>query len=79
MESEQINSSIYYKQNTELHLQSGCLHNGMATTPIILPGEFHGQRSLVGYSPWDHKESDTIKQLTQLPNSEMKEVFNFFL
>ena len=21
-----------------------------------LPGEFHGQRSLVGYSPWDHKE-----------------------
>ena len=25
----------------------------------FLPGEFHGQRSLVGYSPWDHKESDT--------------------
>ena len=28
-------------------------------TPIFLPGEFHGQRSLVGYSPWGHKESDT--------------------
>ena len=28
-------------------------------TPIFLPGKFHGQRSLVGYSPWDHKESDT--------------------
>ena len=27
-------------------------------TPVLLPGEFHGQRSLVGYSPWDCKESD---------------------
>ena len=26
--------------------------------PVFLPGESHGQRSLVGYSPWDHKESD---------------------
>ena len=26
--------------------------------------ESHGQRSLVGYSPWGHKESDTTKQLT---------------
>ena len=24
-------------------------------TPLFLPGEFHGQRSLVGYSPWGHK------------------------
>ena len=28
-------------------------------TPVLLPGEFHGQRSWAGYSPWDHKESDT--------------------
>ena len=27
-------------------------------TPVFFPGEFHGQRSLVGYSPWDHKELD---------------------
>jgi len=27
-------------------------------TPVFLPGEFHGQRSLVDYSPWGHKESD---------------------
>ena len=27
-------------------------------TPIFLPGKFHGQRSLGGYSPWGHKESD---------------------
>ena len=29
------------------------------TTPVFLPGEYHGQGSLVGYSPWDRKESDT--------------------
>ena len=27
-------------------------------TPVFLPGESHGQRRLVGYSPWGHKESD---------------------
>ena len=27
-----------------------------------LPGEFHGPRSLVGFSPWDHKESDTTER-----------------
>ena len=26
-------------------------------TPVFLPGEFHGQRSLAGYSPWGCKES----------------------
>ena len=26
--------------------------------PVFLPGESHGQRNLVGYSPWGHKESD---------------------
>ena len=28
------------------------------TTPVFLPGESHGQWSLVGYSPWGHRESD---------------------
>ena len=27
----------------------------------FLPGKFHGQRSLAGYSPWSHKESDTTE------------------
>ena len=27
-------------------------------TPVFLPGEFRGQRSLEGYSPWGNKESD---------------------
>ena len=30
-------------------------------TPIFLPGELHGQRSLVVYSPWRHKELDTTE------------------
>ena len=30
-------------------------------TPVFLPGEFHGQRNLVGYSPWGHKESDSTE------------------
>ena len=33
----------------------------MATGSVLLPGEFHGQRSLAGYSPWVHKESDTTE------------------
>ena len=32
-------------------------------TPVFLPGKSHGQRSLAGYSPWDHKESDKTEQL----------------
>ena len=30
-------------------------------TPVSLLGESHGQRSLVGYSPWGHKESNMTK------------------
>ena len=32
-------------------------------TPVFLPGEFHGQRTLVSCSPWCHKESDTTERL----------------
>ena len=30
-------------------------------TPVFWPGESHGQRSLVGYSPWGHKELDVTE------------------
>ena len=33
-------------------------------TAVFLPGQFHGQRSLAGYSPWGSKTWDTTKQLT---------------
>ena len=32
-------------------------------TPVLLPEKSHGQRSLVGCSPWGHKESDTKETL----------------
>ena len=43
------------------------LEKGMATTPVFLPGEVHGQRSLVGYSPSGCEESDMTERLT--PNT----------
>ena len=36
----------------------------MAITSIFLAGKFHRQRSMVGYSPWGCKESDTTEQLS---------------
>ena len=45
--------------------QSLCLEDlleeAKQPTPVFLSGEFHGQRSLAGYSPWGHKESDTTE------------------
>ena len=32
-------------------------------TPVLLPGKFHGWRSLVGCSPWGREESDTTERL----------------
>ena len=53
--------------------QEDPLEKGMATplfllfpytlTPVFLSGEFHGQRRLVGYNSWGHKESDMTEQL----------------
>ena len=33
-------------------------------TPVFLAGESHGQRSLTGDGPWDHKDSDTTQRLS---------------
>ena len=33
-------------------------------TPVFLPGESHGQRSLAGHSSWGHKESDTTEPVS---------------
>ena len=33
-------------------------------TPVFLPRKFHGQRSLSGYSPWDHTESTPLSMHT---------------
>ena len=40
------------------------LEKRMATTPVFLHREFHGQRGLLGYSPWGPKELDMTEELT---------------
>ena len=40
-------------------------------TPVFLPGESQGHRRLVGYSPWDRKESDTTEPLTHCPSNSV--------
>ena len=47
-------------------------------TPVFLPGKFHGQRSLAGYSLWGHKESDTTKQLSIRVRLRMRLLFEMF-
>ena len=42
-------------------------------TPVFLPGESLGPRSLVGYSPWDHKELDMTERLTLLLWSSLEQ------
>ena len=37
------------------------LEEAWQPTPVFLPGESHGQRSLMGYSPWGRKELDTTE------------------
>ena len=50
--------------------QEDALEKGM-TTPVFLPGEFHGQKSMVGYSSWGCKETDMTEQLTLSVYSEV--------
>ena len=40
--------------------------------PVFLPGESHGQRSLVDYSPYDHKELDTTEVTEHTQHHVMK-------
>ena len=39
-------------------------------TPGFLPGEFHRQRSLAGYSPWSHKEWDMTEPFNNQPTTK---------
>ena len=48
-----------------------CWRRAWQPTLVFLPGESHGQRSLAGYSPWDHKESDRT-EATQRACTKMR-------
>ena len=56
----QIVKNLHAALESQVQLlgQEDPLEKGMQPTPVFLPGKFHGQRSLAGYSPWGHKESD---------------------
>ena len=46
-----------------LKVQMMVLRRQWHPTPVLMPGKSHGQRSLVGYSPWGCKELDTTEAL----------------
>ena len=50
------------------------LEKELAPTPVFLPGKFHGQRSLVGYSPWE-LQSMGPQNHTQLSEQDINEGF----
>ena len=44
-----------------IYIYTHILNRKWQPTPLFLPGQFHGQRTLAGYSPRDCKESDTTE------------------
>ena len=48
-------------------------------TPVFLPGEFHGQKSLVDYSPWDRKELDMTEHTHTHKIDMTKNFTSYFL
>ena len=53
------NLPVLQETQVQSLVQEEPLEKGLATHSSILPGEFHGQRSLQGYGPWGCKEADS--------------------
>ena len=56
------NLPAYWRSRFDSWIRKIPWRRGWQCTPVFLPGEFHGWRSPVGYSPRGHKESDTTEQ-----------------
>jgi len=57
-------SSLRHPGKCEKYDNSRCIRRRQwHPTPVLLPGKSHGQRSLVGCSPWGREESDTTERL----------------
>ena len=52
------NPPVMQETQVQSQGQADPLEKEMASTSVFLPEKSHGQRNLVGYSPWGHKESD---------------------
>ena len=55
------------QESQETQVQSLGQEEDMASHSIFLPGESHGERRLVGYSPWGSQESDMTERLNTFP------------
>ena len=55
------------------------LEKGKAPTPVFWPGEFHGWRSLAGYSPWGCKELDMTEWLSHTHTHTTHFIYNVVL
>ena len=53
------------------------LRRKLLPNPVFLPGKSHGQRSLAGYNPWGHEESDTTWQLSNKNKNCFYRSFSF--
>ena len=54
--------ALGFSEGKHHHHLGACLKcKFLSPTPTLPSPEFHGQRSLVGYSPWGHNESDTTE------------------
>ena len=47
-----------------------------SSTPVVLPGKFHEQKSLAGYSPWGRKESDTTEHSTGIGHTQKQRILH---
>ena len=65
-----IKSKLLFRPKVPSHSPCHRAHESHAIkirtepTPVFLPGEFHGQRSLAGYSPQGRKEPATTERVT---------------
>ena len=66
---QQVKNPPGMQETQEMWVQSLCwgdpLEKNMAITPVSLLEKSHGQRSLVGCSPWGHKEPGTTERLNK--------------
>ena len=53
-------------------ISSGAKRRKWQPTPVFLPGKFHGQRNLMGYSSWGHKESAMAEHISKWTKKKQK-------
>ena len=58
-----LSSSLQHASLWRIAFESHGLDKTWQSTPVFFPGEYHGWRSLVGYSPQDCKELDMTERL----------------